>query len=115
MVGVGPFGVSVCSGCGVMILPPASSIFLSAASEYVWTLIVSGLLMCPVASSLCIPMAVRSMVWALGFVVRLVPVVLGVVGGFSLSVSWSSCPMFMVVGLLVPLMLCGVLNPLLPK
>ena len=81
-----------------------------------WTLIVSGLLMCPVARSLCIPRAVRSMVWALGFVVRFdVDAALGAVGGCSLSVSWSSSPMLMVAGLLVPLMLSGVLNPVLPK
>ena len=77
---------------------------------------VSGFVVCPVASSFCIPSCVRSIVVGLGFVVRLVPVVFGVVCvGFSLSVSWSNCPMFIVVGLLVPLMLSGVLNPRFPK
>ncbi len=81
-------------------------------------MIVSGLLVCPVASSFCIPRVPRSIVTGLGFVVLLavvVVVVFGAAGGFSLSMSWSSWPMLMVVGLLVPLMLCGVLNPRFPK
>ncbi len=72
--------------------------------------------MCPVASSFWMPSAVRSIVAGLGFVVRLVAVAaLGVVDAPSLSVSWSSCPMFIVAGLFVPRMLSGVLNPRLPK
>ena len=74
----------------------------------------SGLLVCPVASSFWIPSSVRLIEIALGFVFLAVVVVLGVCG-LSLSMSWSSCPMLIVVGLFVPLMVCGVLNPRFPK
>ena len=104
------WGSSGSSGsfAGPIICPPASWIFVAAASDHEFTLIMMGFVSFPVARSFWYPRVVRSMYGLPCFLVICFCRV-------CLSISWSICVMLMVVGFDSPVMPWGVLNPFFPK